>query len=236
MTTDDEIRTLPLATVIGRCGEETAKFRERRAHDARFCLELFRRAVEDGNQRAWNAVYARYAGQVRQWIRRRSPAGRSDDDVEAIANGVFARFWSAKGRNAFSFDSLPKLLSYLALCVAAEIVDDDRRRRRDALSGSEALNTHLPSDDDPEVISLGTAHAEPCWEAILQRATNERERAYLLLGMRLGFKPRQLVERYPELFPDVYSVNRTRANFLARLRRDDELRKICSDLFDDAGE
>ncbi len=201
MTTDEDIRNLPLAAIIAHCGEETANYRQRRAHDSRYCLELFRRSFEDGDQRAWDAV--------------------------------FARFWKAKRSTDFDFSSLSKVLSYLAYCVGTEIIDDDRRRKRDALEGSGELDAKLPSEDDPEEQALSGARSDPCWQAIMDRVKNESERLYSNLGLRLGFKPRQIAAMHPKLFPDAAAVHQTRANFIARLRRDDDLRAICGVLLND---
>jgi DNA-directed RNA polymerase specialized sigma24 family protein len=236
MTSSGDIRSLPLPIIIERCKEETAKYYNRLKHDPEYCFELFRRAFEDENQQAWSAIVVHYNPLIRSWIRRKAGDRFSIEDHDDVVNGALARFWVAVTRNGFTFDSLAKLLSYLALCVGAEVIDVGRKRDRDALQDADEFDVDAQSDDDPEETANARARAERCWAEIMKRAKNERERVYAELGWRLGYKPREIQALRPDLFPSVTDVNQTRANFAARLRRDDELRAMCDEMFDEPGD
>lgn len=233
MPSENRITTMPLAEIAARCAEETALYRADRDYDPRYCLELFRRAFEDRDQRAWEAVYTRYAPQARRWVRRRNAAAQVEGATGEIVNGAFLRFWRAIDRVGFEFDSLAPLLAYFRLCVGAEVIDRARRRDRDALQRAEELSPSVPDEVEEAERAEAALSAQRCWQALLKRVSSEQERIYALVGLRLGFKPRQIAALYPHIFDGAADVNRIRANFVTRLRRDVELRAICATLLDD---
>ena len=232
MMSSDDIRKLPLPAVIQRCREETALYYQGRKHDARFCFELFRRAFEDENQGAWAAINKRYAAQIESWVRLFLNNNAKKEDVDDLVNGSLARFWAGIVRGNLQFDSLARILAYLKKVTFSEVSDVGRKRKSDALKYSGEFDLHAPSDDDPEETARANVRAKRFWEEILKRAKNEQERVYARLGWMLGYTPKQISAEKEDLFPSVDVVNQTRANYIARLRRDVELRALVGDLFD----
>jgi hypothetical protein len=43
-----------------RCRQESERYLAGRSHDETYCFELFRRAIFDHDQAAWQAIYAQY--------------------------------------------------------------------------------------------------------------------------------------------------------------------------------
>src|SRR6266508_3882643 len=105
----DSIAKLPLSEVARRCGEAASRYERGRANPGdEYCFEMFRRAICDRDERAWDAVFAQYHGLVLANVRRQPwPVVRGDDD-EAWVNGAFARFWHAVRPERFAmFADLP---------------------------------------------------------------------------------------------------------------------------------
>ena len=65
----DDLFQVELTTLIAQCSAQTQAFFRRRAVDPRFCYELFRRALEEQTQAAWDALYREYAPLVAGWVR-----------------------------------------------------------------------------------------------------------------------------------------------------------------------
>src|SRR5262245_40245228 len=80
-------------------------------------LALFRRAIEEGDPAAWEALVSRYRGLVLDWVRRslHGPLPREDEDDWVTR--AFERFWLAVGPEGSHFRDLPAALQYLKLCV-----------------------------------------------------------------------------------------------------------------------
>ena len=57
MSDQVDLHTLALASIAHRCTRETEAFFQRRAHDPAYCYELFRRAIVDRCQPAWDVRY-----------------------------------------------------------------------------------------------------------------------------------------------------------------------------------
>jgi hypothetical protein len=54
--TQIDIQNLTLSGIAHRCAQESDRFFNRQAHDPGFCYELFRRAIQNRNQMAWERI------------------------------------------------------------------------------------------------------------------------------------------------------------------------------------
>ena len=59
---------MPVAELTRRCAEEMARYKRRQRSDPRYCYELFRCALAEGDEEAWAAIYSQYHGLVRCWL------------------------------------------------------------------------------------------------------------------------------------------------------------------------
>lgn len=179
--------------------------------------ELFRRAVVEGNQGAWEALCAQYQGLVRSWLRRHPAATLVDESDDYLVNRTFERFWRGVGPARFAtFRGLPALLSYLKLCAQSVVLDEARARaKRQAvqLEGWEQVDGF-----EEAIAEQAAAHA--LWRAIRAAVRDESELLIARLSFIQGLKPREIRERYPERYADVAEVYRLKRNLLDRLRRD----------------
>ena len=229
MSDQVDLHTLALASIAHRCTRETEAFFQRRAHDPAYCYELFRRAIVDRCQPAWDVIYAQYRPLVAGWVERHPAFAFSGEEVQFFVNRAFEKMWAALDAAKFArFPNLKSLLRYLQMCVHSAIVDQSRKAEQAAASVpveslAERSVADGPRHDDP---ALAEVYRQEFWEQINARLNDERERRVVYGSFVLGLKPRELHARYQDSFGDVKDVYRVKENVLARLRRDGELAEI----------
>lgn len=217
-----DLGALTLASIVHRCEQEMVRFFQRLRNDPRFCFELFRRAIQEQNQRAWGYVYEHFGPLVSGWVLRHPSFQNCGEEASYFVNRAFERFWSAVSPEKFDdYPSLSSLLKYFQLCVHSAIMDFLRR-----LDPAEYdLDDLHPEPHDPdsgaiEQKALRRIEREELWKEVEKRLNDEDERIVIHAGFVLGFKAREIQAQHPERFPDVKDVYLTRKNVLARLKRD----------------
>ena len=70
---------------------------------------------------------------------------------------------------------------------------------------------------------------EILWQKLNSLCNNEREYLAIHGYFVLDLKPREIYDLYSEHFSDVRDVSRTKDNFLARIRRNDEFKEFLDD-------
>lgn len=226
MTSHPDLNALTLAGLSHRCGQETESFFRRAAYDPAYCYELFRRALLERNQRAYDCLYAQYQPLVAGWVERHPSFPSSGEEVQYFVNRAFEKLWQALTPDKFRrFHDLKALLSYLKLCTHSVVIDHARARQR-ALLDEELGETILAGQAAPidvEGEAIETAQQQEFWRLINQRLADEKEQAVVFGSFVLAMKPAELHLRYAHLFSDVHDVYRTKQNVLERLRRDQDL-------------
>jgi DNA-directed RNA polymerase specialized sigma24 family protein len=229
MSYQTNLHTLALASIAHRCARETDLFFQRQRYDPRYCYELFRRAIADRSQRAWEMVYTQYRSLVTGWVNRHPAFAESGEEVQYFVNRAFERMWRAVTAEKFSrFRDLKSVLRYLQMCVHSVVLDRVRsaghamvaRQVEDSTAGNVARD---PVYEEP---ALANVCRQEFWAQINARLRNEQERQVVYGSFVLALKPREVVARYPETFGDVKHVYRIKENVLARLGRDAELERI----------
>jgi hypothetical protein len=220
------MQELTLAQVAAHCADESALFSRGQAHDDSYCLELFRRAIVERLNDAWEAVVVQYRGLVRDWIWQHSLAATIDDHDD-LATRAFERFWAAIPADRFaSFPHLPGLLRYLKLCVFHALVDETRSQRtwHDHRAASElADEVEAERVDDMVLDDVGQA---TLWQSIESALPEPAERLVIYLSCVMGLKPREIARRHSQVFPTIDDVYRRKRLALERLRRDPSLRSL----------
>jgi hypothetical protein len=224
-----DVRRMPLAQLATQCREETEKFLRRELSRDLFCFEIFRRAICDRDEPAWATVFAQYRGMVLSWVRRHpASAGMQEDDMYWV-NRTFDRFWTAVGPERFgAFVGMAALLRYLKLCGHSVLLDEVRARgpgRSDALDDRVAESLATPDVADAAV---GQLAGSDLWAVIVAETQDEAERRAAYLCFVLDLKPREVQERYPELYATVDDVYRIKRNLLDRLRRNPRIRAFLT--------
>lgn len=229
-----ELQDLSLSGLRHRCAAESDRFFRRQSYDPRYCYEIFRRAVLERDERAWEFLYAQYQPLVTGWVERHALFYNSGEVAAYFVNRAFEKMWSAISPEKFSrFHDLKSILRYLQMCVHSVVVDHARAgERTEELEdeGEERLTAQEIYMRDPEEIALQLQNRRNLWRAIEQRLKDERERCVIYGSFVLGMKPAEVQELYAAVFADVREVYAVKDNLLARLRRDDELQEFLKSM------
>jgi RNA polymerase sigma factor (sigma-70 family) len=216
-----DLEEMDVAELAERCAQETTKSRRKRPADDRYCFELFRRAIVQQDQRAWEAVFRQYRRLVY------SSVGGSHPKVEDLVNETFARFWQGVTPDKFQsrFHNLGGVLAYLKVCARNLVINYERRRERERLAHSlvEGLTVHPP---DPERKAIENLVGQRLAAYIKSCLQDKREQLVFHLSFELGLKPKEIHEQHPHEFESAKQVSRIKERVLKRLRRDPMLLKF----------
>jgi DNA-directed RNA polymerase specialized sigma24 family protein len=214
------VRRMAVAKLAGACHEETGKFLRREPARDDFGFELFRRAICERDQSAWEALFAEYRGMVRAWVRRHPAAAAAGEDDEYWVNRAFERFFTAVGPERFgAFPSLAALLRYLKLCAHSVLLDEARAQGGAYVDSLSQHGDEAGEAPDVAGYALGQLAGEDLWAAVQGELQGEEDRLVARLCLVLGLKPREVYRRHPECYADVAEVYRVKRNLLDRLRR-----------------
>jgi DNA-directed RNA polymerase specialized sigma24 family protein len=224
-----DLQTLTLTGIAHRCAQETELFFQRKSYNPRYCFELFRRAIMERNQRAWEVVYNQYRSLVGSWVERHSAFPSSGEETQYFVNRAFEKMWVAVTPDRFGrFPDLKSLLRYLQTCVHSVVLDQVRVAEQ-AEVGAEADIASVEGeagDTTPEDQALARVQGQELWDQISKRLHNDKERRVMYDSFVLALKPREIYAEGKDMFRDVREVYRVKENVLARLRRDAELKKL----------
>ncbi|HEX2911969.1 MAG TPA: hypothetical protein VH186_14270 [Chloroflexia bacterium] len=233
-----DIKRENLSEIITQCREQTELFIRHEPYDQKYCLEIWRRAIVNRDEAAWEATITQYAVFVRRWLSQRlanHPALRFEEEV--LVNGVFINFFRFVGPDKFSsFNNLAGVLQYLKLCCATIVADAQRDYQARNLnlplettdpqedSGDSGLShgERLSSDFDLEAEALNRADRSTFWNTVWRKLPDPTDRLLVYLRYVLDMPPREITQLYPQHFPDVAEVYRRNKNLLWRLRNNPE--------------
>jgi DNA-directed RNA polymerase specialized sigma24 family protein len=229
MSQQPDLQELTLSGIAHRCKTETERFFRRQGYDPRYCFELFRRAMTERDQRAWELVYAQYSPQVAGWVKRHSAFKSTGEEVQYFINRAFEKMWLAMTPEKFKrFPNLKSLLRYLQMCVHSAIIDLVRASEQAVVDLEEERLTLGGEPNAPAVehAAMNRVQGQQLWQEIDARLNNDKERKVVYGSFVLALKPRELYDQYNTLFRDVNEIYRVKENVLARLRRDADLQKL----------
>jgi RNA polymerase sigma factor (sigma-70 family) len=215
---------LPLEHIIHGCSKEAE--RQDRTSEAGYCFELFRRALEDQDDGAWEAIQSQYNRLVLQWC---YAFENSLDQIEGeeIAREALERFWRTLRtvHIADRFDHVGALLKYLNQCVISTILDHRRQeeRKRRLMERIKLFEAPAQFSPSPEREALDRMVHEEQFQRIRDwiqsNITDPKEQLVLRDSFEYDLKPSEIAQRHPEIFPDVQTVRQIKERILKRLRR-----------------
>jgi len=224
------LQLMPVDGLAQRCAEETERFRMRLQDDSQYCFELFRRAICDRAELAWNFIYKQYERQVAAWVKERLGFDVSEANIDYFVNSAFAKMWHALTLDKFSkFADLKSLLYYLKMCVYSVIVDHKRL--------VEPPSQYVPDEApiwgkdpglEPEETMIDREKHQAFWEWINERLHDEKERLVVYGSYDLDLKPKELYEQFRNIFGSVAEIYTIKQNILARLQRDPDRHRFMS--------
>lgn len=218
---------MSLQTLVQRVLLENERYYRKQSQDCRYAYELFRRALVERNEAAWEHVYTLYYTLVKYWIRRTSAFAHTGESPETFIPEVFARFWRAVPAEKFdTFPSLASLFNYLQRCAASVIIDSTRSTAGIELLPEEAIPEDHTAQDSPEEIAMNHIDGNTLWGCVNAQLRNEVERIIIHSSFLLGMKPGDIYQQWPHLFTNVHEVYGIKRNILERLSRNRELRRL----------
>src|SRR5262245_36699113 len=136
MSYEMNLQSMPLNDLAHRCAQETKLYYKNLENDTRFCFELFRRAILERSNFAWEAIRTQYNSLVAKWVNRWAdkhpdfPLARVEE--EDFIDEAFIRFWSHFTPDKFhKSQGLEGVLQYLKMCVNSAILDIWRKMHRE---------------------------------------------------------------------------------------------------------
>ena len=215
---------LNLNAIIQGCQEEAQKPRE---EEVGYCFELFRRAVEEQDNEAWEALHQQYGRLIHSWIHARTANTLNSEEREDLIQDTWTNFYSSLVKYSIplgnNFRHVGALLSYLNKCVATAIIDYQRR-----LTKHKRLQKKLEMETDkwyspPDASVLRKISEQRQVRAIREwiekNVTDPKEQIVLACSFETGMKPKEIYDRYPHMFANVQTVYRVKERILKRARR-----------------
>lgn len=234
MIQTDKYSMLTLQDLARHCAEETDHYYHSQKYDPQFCFEIFRRAIIERDQLAWEMILSQYQPLVMKWVNQHPGFLSTGEEVEYFINRAFEKIWIALTPEKFSkFTALASLLSYLKMCVHSVITDQNRALQFSALEEAAADqspilkasgDSHLSIEDQ----ALEQDYRQQFWQSIQTRLQDEKEQRVVYDSFFLALKPREIQKLAPNLFTSVAEVYLIKQNILARFRRDEELNKFIN--------
>ena len=221
---------MALADLANWCSHQTQLYFQHQNHDPRYCFELFRRAIQERDQPAWELICVQYRALVAGWVRQHSKFEASGEEVEYFVNGALGRIAVSLTPEKFGgFSDIGALLRYLKLCVHSVIMDYIRLIEHERLAPLEDASEEASPDPSPEQEVMDGSDQQALWAFVNSRLQDERERAVMYGSFILALKPRELFERLRNFFSDIDEIYLVKQNIIARLRRDPEFRKFLGE-------
>jgi len=218
-----------IGALIQRCVVESERFYRGQPHDTRFAYELFRRALVERDEVAWEHVYSHYSNLVESWVRRSGVFASSGESSEFFVTLAFTRFWRAITPGRFAaFPTLPSLLHYLQLCTGCVVIDSIRAQSWSEMLPVESLPDDCAPHISPDEVAIERVNRQEFWSYIDSLLSDEAERAVVFDFFVLGMKPGDIYDRRKDLFSSVKDVYNVKRNVLGRLSRNSELRRLLA--------
>jgi DNA-directed RNA polymerase specialized sigma24 family protein len=212
-----DIGDLNVLHLAERCRQEADRSRRGLPHNPRYCFELFRRAIAEDNQAAWEAIYVQYHDLIRHWTG--NPCNADD-----LIQETLARFSAAiTAERMGDFPTLGSLLQFLRVTAKNLVITRRRRQERE----QRGLDDWLAEVERQALPNLDARlDHESLMIDIRSRLRDSDEELVFTLTFEFDLSPQEIAARHPERFPAAEDVYRIKERFLRRLRRDPRLRHL----------
>jgi hypothetical protein len=230
MSHEIKLEHMAVAELAHKCAQETENYFHQQVNDSSYCFELFRRAIQESNQTAWEIVCIQYQPLVTGWVKKHRGFETTGEEVEYFVNGAFGKI--AATLTPVRFDGFPNigsLLRYLKMCVHSVIVDYNRAVEQANLYPLEDASEEASTEPATEDQALDRSHDQALWDWINAWLDDEKERRVIYGLFVLALKPQEVYEHFRTLFSEVDEIYRVKQNVIARLRRNPEFRKFLGE-------
>jgi hypothetical protein len=219
---------LDMASLVRRCLAESELFYRGQPHDTRFAYELFRRALVEGSEIAWEHIYMHYSPLVESWVRRCGAFVSSGESSEFFVGAAFTKFWRAISARFEQFPTLASLLHYLQLCAGSVVIDSVRAQSWAEMLPEEAMPFGHEPQISPDEEAMQRVNCQEFWSYVNTQLQSEAERVVVFRSFVLGMKPSDIYNNHHDLFQSINDVYNVKRNVLGRLSRNPELRQMLA--------
>lgn len=227
MSHEIQLQHIALADLADWCAHQTELYFQHQSHDPRYCFELFRRAIREQDQSAWELICLQYQALVAGWVRQHSKFEAAGEEIQYFVNGAFGKIAVSLTPEKFGgFSDIGSLLSYLKMCVHSVIMDYIRLAEQERFAPLEDASEKGSSDPSPEEQATDQSEQQSLWDLVNSRLQDEQERAVIYGSFVLALKPQEVYDLYRNRFSDVDEIYRVKQNIISRLRRDPEFRNF----------
>jgi hypothetical protein len=219
-------RTLDKASLphlIAGCCQEQTQISPKRG----CCFDLFCRAFDLRDERAWFAIQQQYRPLFFRWAFESFTVEVDHFVVEDLLQVALERFWvclsAAERPLTERFSHTGELLKYMKQCIKSacrEWQRDEMRQHR--LQNRLAVAIDAPVRRPLEQHWSQKAHDSRCTAVrhwLEEHCRNEAELLVYRLTYEEELKPRQIVAQHPEYFPAVQDVYRIKQRLYRRIQR-----------------
>ena len=221
MSSQQSLRQLSLTELKENCEQESAHFLLTWVDDTWHCYELFRRAIVEKDNDAWDAVISQYYPVVERWVERHPKFNHFTENADYFVNRAFTKFWQRNlSPSEFSqFPNVKSLLGYIKTCVASVMTDYWRIQSRGEIEYKDELgkSTYGNNGIDPADEFENQFQRRRFWAHLRKHLRDETEYQIVFETFVVGLKPLEILDRFPDLFPDVKEVYKIKARALNRL-------------------
>ena len=220
------LKTLALADIIHACRRESQVSYQTEPEEGA-CFELFRRAFEDNDELAWNALNVQYQRLLYVWLYRTSDQSLTAEDVDELAQEAWFKFWRAMQKREAplqeAFGHVGAILSYLKQCAVTTFLDAKRKQQRES-----RLQQHLKQEAEENILLSPQNSRDDTYQQELLQTVRDwiaaeiddpLEQLVISASFEYGLKPTQIVAKYPDKFSDTRDIQRIKERVIKRARR-----------------
>lgn len=211
-----------LAELVNCCQAERSAFRSTGERHSPCCMALFRRACA-GDQDAWTEIVSIFQRLLCDWVNKVNHQ-LDDHELQTAIHDAWLGLYKGctKNPSLTATDNLAPLLKYLQQCAKRAVLQERRKEAKQPYEA--ALDQALPaayfSVPDPAFAFELLAYLD-------RFITEEPDRLLFDRVFLQGFKPAEIVQLRPDLFPDEKAVYQRLQTLRRRLRRDPNFRRLC---------
>jgi len=191
--------------IAAYCQEESAK----RAPNPRpsYCFELFRRAIDNSSQAAWDAIHRQYQALIRDWI------GTDNVNQEDLLQESYLKFFKAF-QHRYTLAQFPNISTIIGLwrVITKNVAINSVRIEKPTIQGLDEmieLLQPLQTDSDPK---------------------DEEEQIVFEQRFEFDLKPAAIAKNYPHLFASAKAVSTVVERIKLRLKRDPMIGQLLDGL------
>jgi len=191
------MRQEELNELARRCQQENDAYRRNGSSDPSYCLQLFRLALVEKREGAWEKVVECYSSDLRNrfFAHPWAPLLREyEDDILII---TFERFLERNEKEPLQVTSLGAMLNYLHRCLYTAILLCKRDKDKQSFLAGTIDDFADIAGPDPTDESLDTLEAEEIWKRVASCTDSALEERVMHLWLVQDYSAPEIVRYLP---------------------------------------